>query len=43
MTVFRIGDKVETLDDIVEGVVIGTSKDGITIETKDGFLLRFPQ
>jgi len=42
MTVFRIGDKVETLDDIVEGVVIGTSKDGITIETMDGFLLRFP-
>ncbi len=41
MGVFQIGDKVETLDDVIGGIVTGISGDGITIETDDGFLLDF--
>ncbi len=41
MGVFQIGDKVETLDDVIRGIVTGVSGDGITIETDDGFLLDF--
>ncbi len=41
MVVFQIGDKVETLDDVIGGIVTGISGDGITIETDDGFLLDF--
>jgi dsDNA-specific endonuclease/ATPase MutS2 len=38
---FEIGDQVETLDDVIGGVVIRVSADEITIETEDGFLLDF--
>lgn len=38
---FEIGDKVEALDDVTEGVVTGISGDAITIETEDGFLLEY--
>lgn len=41
MGVFQIGDKVETLDDVIGGIVTGVSGDEITIETDDGFLLDF--
>lgn len=41
MTVFQIGDKVETLDDVIGGIVKRISGDEITIETDDGFLLEF--
>lgn len=41
MGVFQIGDKVETLDDVMGGIVTGVSGDEITIETEDGFLLDF--
>jgi dsDNA-specific endonuclease/ATPase MutS2 len=41
MRVFQIGDKVETLDDVIEGMVTGVSGDEITVETADGFLLDF--
>lgn len=41
MRVFQIGDKVETLDDVIEGMVTGVSGDEVTVETDDGFLLDF--
>lgn len=41
MTVFQIGDKVETLDDVIVGIVTEVSGNAITIETDDGFLLDF--
>lgn len=41
MAVFQIGDKVETIDDVVSGKVIKVSIDQITMETNDGFLLDF--
>ncbi len=41
MGVFQIGDKVETLDDVIGGIVKAVSGDEITIETDDGFLLDF--
>lgn len=41
MAVFQIGDKVETIDDVIEGLVTNVSANQITIETDDGFLLDF--
>ncbi len=41
MSVFRIGDKVETLDDVIGGWVKHVSTHTITVETEDGFLLDF--
>ncbi|MGB7395735.1 MAG: Smr/MutS family protein [Pricia sp.] len=41
MAVFQIGDKVETLDDIIGGVVTQVSDHRITIKTDDGFELDF--
>ncbi|HDZ14973.1 hypothetical protein LCGC14_1325250 [marine sediment metagenome] len=41
MRVFTIGDKVEALDDVIEGVVTAVSENEITIETSDGFLLDY--
>jgi dsDNA-specific endonuclease/ATPase MutS2 len=35
------GDKVETIDDVIRGTVIGTSGDQVTIATEDGFELKF--
>lgn len=39
---FRIGDKVELLDDDVEGVVTKVEKDEVTFETSDGFEMKMP-
>jgi len=41
MGVFQIGDKVEALDDVTEGIVTRVSGDEITVKTDDGFLLDF--
>ncbi|NNE77430.1 MAG: DNA mismatch repair protein MutS [Pricia sp.] len=41
MAVFEIGDKVETIDDLIVGRVIRVSQNGITIESDDGFLFDF--
>ncbi len=41
MSVFQIGDKVETLDDVLGGWVKHVSANKITVETEDGFLLDF--
>ncbi len=37
MTVFQIGDSVETIDDIIKGFVTGIKGTEITIETDEGF------
>tara|TARA_R110002167_G_scaffold50143_2_gene146295 strand:- start:363 stop:908 length:546 start_codon:yes stop_codon:yes gene_type:complete len=41
MRVFTVGDKVETIDDTVFGVVVKTEPNEITIESDDGFFLKF--
>ena len=41
MTVFKEGDSVETIDDTIRGVIVGVKYDEITIESEDGFLLKF--
>lgn len=41
MTVFQIGDFVETIDDTIKGVVVGIEKREITIESDDGFSLTY--
>jgi len=41
MTVFQIGDSVETLDDTIIGVVIRIDGLNISIESEDGFLLTY--
>ena len=38
---FRVGDKVETIDDTVRGSVIKVDDDNITIATEDGFELHY--
>ena len=42
MAGFELGDKVEVLDEAVEGIVIAIEGTVITLETKDGFPLQFP-
>jgi dsDNA-specific endonuclease/ATPase MutS2 len=41
MTVFQIGELVETIDDTIKGVVTGVEEKEITIESQDGFQLTF--
>lgn len=41
MTVFSIGDTVETLDDTILGIVTAISGTIITIESTDGFMMNF--
>ncbi len=41
MAVFQIGDKVETIDDVISGKVIKILGSVVTIETNDGFALDF--
>ncbi|MFX0558303.1 Smr/MutS family protein [Maribacter sp. CXY002] len=43
MAVFKIGDRVEAIDDIVKGVVIKIDENGITISDEDGFPIRYDQ
>ena len=42
MAGFELGDKVEVLDEAIEGIVIAIEGTVITLETKDGFPLQFP-
>lgn len=42
MAGFELGDKVEVLDEAIEGIVIAVEGTVITLETKDGFPLQFP-
>ena len=41
MNVFKIGDRVEAIDDIVVGIVVKVDVDKITIESNDGFQLNY--
>lgn len=41
MSVFSIGEAVETLDDTIKGIVVAVSSNEITIESSDGFQLRY--
>ncbi|QCX00545.1 DNA mismatch repair protein MutS [Aggregatimonas sangjinii] len=41
MSVFAIGDAVETLDDTIKGIVVGVSPKEIIIESSDGFQLHY--
>ena len=41
MKTFEIGDNVEALDDIIKGVVIAVDSNGYTVETSEGFSMRY--
>lgn len=41
MAVFEIQDRVEVLDDTIRGQVIAIDSDEITIETTDGFVMKY--
>ncbi len=41
MGVFAIGDKVETIDDVIKGTIVEIKEDQITVESSDGFLFNF--
>ncbi|WP_299435606.1 Smr/MutS family protein [uncultured Maribacter sp.] len=41
MGVFNIGDKVETIDDIISGTILKIDGSKITIEDTDGFILSY--
>ena len=41
MTVFKIGDRVETIDDTIIGVVSNVTGQEITIESEEGFALTY--
>ena len=38
---FKVGDQVEAIDDIVQGVVVKVNGVQITVESNDGFLLTY--
>jgi hypothetical protein len=38
---FEIGQKVAVLDDVVEGIIIGINHQTISVETTDGFILKY--
>lgn len=40
---FKIGDKVEVLDEPLQGTIITIDDGGVEIETDDGFPMRFPK
>lgn len=41
MGLFNVGDKVEVLDEMLRGKVVAISPSDITIESEDGFLMKF--
>lgn len=41
MSKFKIGDRVETVDDILVGIVRDVQGNLISVETEEGFMLRF--
>lgn len=43
MRLFKEGDRVEVLDEMLSGVVVSVSGKEITIETEDGFVMQFTE
>ncbi|MET7028022.1 Smr/MutS family protein [Sediminicola luteus] len=41
MSKFKVGDKVETVDDVIVGIVKGIQGNLISVETEEGFMLSF--
>lgn len=41
MRLFKEGDRVEVLDEVLRGVVVAVSDTEITIESDDGFMMKF--
>jgi len=41
MDTFKIGDKVEVLDEAIKGNVVGVTESSVTIETLDGFEMEY--
>ncbi len=41
MSVFKVGDRVEAIDDVIVGIIVKISADEITIESEDGFQLNY--
>lgn len=41
MVLFKVGDNVEILDDVIKGKVISIANNKITVEDEDGFCLEF--
>ncbi|MCP4976418.1 MAG: Smr/MutS family protein [Maribacter sp.] len=41
MGLFQIGDRVEVLDENLSGVVVAVSSSDVTIETEDGFMMKY--
>jgi len=41
MGLFKIGDKVEVLDDNLSGEVVAVSNSEVTIESEDGFMMKY--
>ena len=41
MALFVVGDRVEVLDEVMQGKVVAVFNDEITIESEDGFMLNF--
>ncbi len=41
MAVFKIGDKVETIDDTIMGTVVEVDREEVTIESDEGFMLTY--
>ncbi|ALM07541.1 DNA mismatch repair protein MutS [Sediminicola sp. YIK13] len=41
MSKFKVGDKVETVDDVIVGIVQGIQENQISVETEEGFMLSF--
>lgn len=41
MRLFKVGDRVEVIDEIMKGVVLVVSQGEITIESEDGFVMKY--
>lgn len=41
MSNFKVGDRVEAIDDLIHGVVVQVNTDNILVETTDGFQMEF--
>lgn len=41
MVLFKVGDRVEILDELLRGEVVAVASSEITIESEDGFIMKF--
>ncbi len=41
MAKIKVGDRVQVLDDSIEGIVVGTGQNSVRVRTSDGFELEF--